>query len=38
VAAQGLYVKHGFSQIGLRRNYYPARNGREVASVLARAL
>ncbi len=37
-AAKGLYVKHGFSQIGLRRNYYPARNGREDASVLARTL
>lgn len=36
--AQRLYKKHGFSQIGLRRNYYPARKGREDASVLSRAL
>jgi ribosomal-protein-alanine N-acetyltransferase len=36
--AQGLYARHGFSEIGLRRNYYPARDGREDASVLSRSL
>jgi ribosomal-protein-alanine N-acetyltransferase len=38
IAAQGLYAQHGFAQIGLRRNYYPAREGREDASVLSRTL
>ena len=38
IAAQQLYLRHGFAQIGLRRNYYPARHGREDASVLSRTL
>jgi ribosomal-protein-alanine N-acetyltransferase len=28
----------GFNEIGLRKNYYPARRGREDALVLARDL
>lgn len=36
--AQSLYRKAGFSQIGERRNYYPAESGREDALVLALAL
>jgi len=34
-AAIHLYDKLGFNEIGLRRDYYPARNGREDALVLA---
>ena len=34
-AAINLYEKLSFNEIGLRRDYYPARNGREVALVLA---
>jgi ribosomal-protein-alanine N-acetyltransferase len=34
VAALGLYGDAGFSQIGLRRGYYPADNGREDAIVM----
>jgi ribosomal-protein-alanine N-acetyltransferase len=37
-AAQGLYAQHGFAHIGLRRNYYPASDGREHAIVLSRSL
>ena len=33
-AANALYQKAGFSQIGLRRDYYPASNGREDAIVM----
>ena len=33
-----LYQSMGFNEIGLRRNYYPARNGREDALVMALAL
>jgi len=36
--AQGLYAQHGFAEIGVRRNYYPAHQGREDASVLSRTL
>jgi len=35
VAALQLYEKAGFSEVGLRRAYYPARNGREDAILLA---
>ncbi len=35
VAAIHLYDKLGFNEIGLRRDYYPAKNGREDALVLA---
>ncbi len=33
-----LYKREGFAEIGRRGNYYPARNGREDALVLARTL
>jgi ribosomal-protein-alanine N-acetyltransferase len=38
IAARGLYAAEGFCEIGTRRGYYPARNGREDAVVLARSL
>lgn len=34
VAGLQLYARHGFQRIGLRREYYPARDGREDALVL----
>ncbi len=37
-AAHRLYTRLGFNEIGLRKNYYPARRGREDALVLARDL
>jgi [ribosomal protein S18]-alanine N-acetyltransferase len=33
-AAQSLYTKFGFRRIAVRRDYYPARTGREDAIVL----
>ncbi len=36
--AYALYHALGFNEVGLRRNYYPARRGREDALVLARDL
>lgn len=36
--AHKLYMRLGFSEIGLRKNYYPARRGREDALVLAKDL
>jgi ribosomal-protein-alanine N-acetyltransferase len=33
-----LYQSHGFSQIGMRRGYYQAQDGREDAVVLRRTL
>lgn len=33
-AGRLLYAKHGFRQVGVRRGYYPAREGREDALVL----
>lgn len=38
VSGQRLYRRHGFVEIGRRRDYYPAQNGREDAIVMARAL
>lgn len=38
IAARALYARAGFSEIGLRRGYYPADQGREDALVLERAL
>lgn len=35
IAAFRLYDKLGFNEIGVRKNYYPARAGREDALVLA---
>jgi ribosomal-protein-alanine N-acetyltransferase len=32
--ARALYAAHGFKQVGLRKGYYPAKNGREDALVL----
>ncbi|HWI15750.1 MAG TPA: ribosomal protein S18-alanine N-acetyltransferase [Burkholderiales bacterium] len=37
-AARALYAKTGFTQIGVRRDYYPARPGREDAIVMERAV
>lgn len=36
--AVSLYQAHGFVQVGLRKRYYPAREGREDALLLARHL
>jgi len=38
LAAIALYRKAGFSDIGLRRDYYPAENGREDAILMGREL
>ena len=37
-AAIALYRKAGFGDIGLRRDYYPAQNGREDAILMGREL
>jgi len=37
-AAISLYHKLGFNEVGLRRNYYPAIDGREDAVILAKNL
>jgi ribosomal-protein-alanine N-acetyltransferase len=37
-AARSLYESSGFNEIGVRRGYYPAENGREDAIILATAL
>lgn len=37
-AAQGMYERAGFNEIGRRPNYYPARRGREDAIVMAMEL
>lgn len=37
-AAIRLYLNHGFNEIGLRKNYYPAKKGREDAVVMAKVL
>ena len=36
--AVALYDCNGFNEVGVRRNYYPARNGREDALILALSL
>ena len=38
VAAQALYARAGFVEVGIRRGYYPGVNGREDAIVLKLAL
>ena len=38
LAGQGFYRRHGFGEIGRRRDYYPAHEGREDAIVMAREL
>lgn len=37
-AAKRLYGQAGFDEVGLRRDYYPARFGREDAIIMARSL
>lgn len=37
-SAQHLYEKLGFNEIGRRKNYYPGKNGREDAILMALAL
>ncbi len=37
-AARHLYAKAGFNEVGMRRNYYPAKQGREDAIIMARAI
>ncbi len=37
-AGRALYARAGFNQLGVRKNYYPAKDGREDALVLGRAL
>lgn len=37
-AARALYAANGFAEIGVRRDYYPALDGRENAIVMERAL
>ena len=38
LVAQNLYDQEGFNRIGLRKNYYPAADGREDALVYAKEL
>lgn len=33
-----LYLAQGFNEVGLRKNYYPAKNGREHAILMAKTL
>jgi ribosomal-protein-alanine N-acetyltransferase len=37
-SARALYARRGFRQAGVRKGYYPARNGREDALLLSLAL
>jgi len=37
-AAIALYVAEGFCEVGLRRRYYPAANGKEDALIMAKPL
>lgn len=37
-AGRALYARAGFNQLGVRKNYYPARDGREDALVLGHPL
>lgn len=37
-AAKRLYLRAGFDEVGMRRNYYPAPFGREDAIIMARSL
>jgi len=36
--ARRLYDSFGFNEVGKRRNYYPSKNGRENAIILAKSL
>jgi [ribosomal protein S18]-alanine N-acetyltransferase len=37
-AARRLYLRYGFAQVGVRKGYYPARDGREDALLLSLVL
>lgn len=37
-AGRALYVRHGFAEIGVRRDYYPAEPGREDAVTMEKKL
>lgn len=37
-AARNLYANAGFNEVGMRRDYYPAKSGREDAIILARSI
>jgi ribosomal-protein-alanine N-acetyltransferase len=37
-SAYWLYTKMGFDEVGIRKNYYPVRHGREDAIILAKDL
>lgn len=37
-SALALYESEGFNEIGMRKNYYPADNGREDALVMAKSI
>lgn len=37
-SAFALYTREGFREVGMRRGYYPAENGREDAVIMARSL
>ncbi len=36
--ARELYRNAGFNEVGMRRDYYPAKDGREDAIIMARSL
>jgi ribosomal-protein-alanine N-acetyltransferase len=36
--AKQLYLSEGFHELGVRKAYYPAKNGREDAIILAKYL
>ena len=36
--AKNLYLNSGFNEVGMRRDYYPARDGREDAIIMAYSL
>jgi len=38
ISGRAFYRRHGFEEIGRRRDYYPAHEGREDAIVMAREL
>jgi ribosomal-protein-alanine N-acetyltransferase len=38
IPARRLYARAGFEEVGMRRNYYPARLGREDAIIMAKSL
>jgi ribosomal-protein-alanine N-acetyltransferase len=37
-AAYHLYISMGFNEVGTRRGYYPAKSGREDATIMAKEL